>query len=148
MTQRFVRASGLTCLMVFAMALMGAACGGDDAPADGSFIKSVTMTTEVKGDTFKPGEATTVFSPDDVIHAVVAIVKAPKDTVFQARWTVVAVGDAADPGQEIDVVDATAEGTRNINFDLKPTSKWPLGSYKVEISVDGEVKRTVEWSVK
>ena len=135
-------------LLLLALACASAAaCGGEDKDFEG-FIKSVTMTKEVKGDKFEPGDATTVFGPNDVIHAVVAIRKAPKGTVFEARWTVQDVGDAAEPGQEIDVVEATAEGNRNIDFDLKPTSRWPVGTYSVEISVDGAPIERVAWTVR
>ncbi len=122
--------------------------GGDTGDSASGLIKSVTMTKTVKEKTFAPGASTTVFGVNDTVHAVIAIKKAPKGTSFAARWTVVDVGTAAEAGQEIGTFEVTADGTRNVDFELKPSASWPIGKYQVEISVDGEVEQTVAWSVR
>lgn len=111
-------------------------------------ITEVVMAKGTQGDTLDPVDPTTVFSPDSVIHAVTSIKNAPANTKFSAAFYVVDVGNAATPGQLISSYDLTADGTRNLDFNLQPTSNWPTGTYRVEISVNGIVDQVVEYSVQ
>lgn len=139
-----VIAGGASC-----SACAGSGCDDDGGGSADSIIKSVTMTRTVKEDTNAPGAATTVFGPNDVVYAVVAIKNAPKGTQFIARFIVVDVGTVASPGQEIDTVEGTADGTRNLKYSLEPGDKGlPPGKYQIEISVNGEIQKTVDWSVR
>lgn len=122
--------------------------GGDESGTPDTIIQSVTMTKATKGDTYDPGPATTVFSPEDVVHAVVAIKNAPKDTKFSARWTAVDVGSAATPGEELAVFPVTTGGTRNLDMNFSHDGGLPPGKYQFEISVNGQVEKTVAWSVR
>ncbi|MEP7215376.1 MAG: hypothetical protein ABI782_03935, partial [Anaerolineaceae bacterium] len=135
-----VISSGASC-----SACAGSGCDDDADGSSGSIIKSVTMTKTVKGDTDDPGAATTVFRANEVVYAVVAIKNAPKGTQFRGRFIVVDVGSVAEPGFEIDAVELTADGTRNLKFSLEPgPTGFPAGKYKVEISVNGEVQKTLD----
>lgn len=111
-------------------------------------ITEVVMAKGTEGEALDPVDPTTVFSPDSVIHAVTKIKDAPANTKFSAAFYVVDVGNAATPGQLISSYDLTADGTRNLDFNLQPTSNWPTGTYRVEISVNGTVDQVVEYSVQ
>ncbi len=106
------------------------------------------MAKDTQGDNKDPVNPTTVFAPSAIFHAVVEIDKAPANTKFTAAWYVVDVGSAAAPNSAIDSTDLTTDGTRNIDFTLKPASTWPVGTYRVEISVNDVLDTVTTFSVK
>ncbi|MBI4785972.1 MAG: hypothetical protein HY782_02865 [Chloroflexi bacterium] len=110
-------------------------------------ISGITLATDTRGDNKDPVNPTTVFTPRSVFHAVVAIKDAPRNTKFTAAWYVTDVGSAASPNSLIDSTDLTSEGTRNLDFTLTPTAQWPAGKYRVEISVNNVLDRTVDFTV-
>lgn len=119
----------------------------DSSPKSG-FIKEVTMAQGVRGDLRDPVNPTIVFQPNSIFHAVVAIQNAPANTKFKAVWYATDIGDPAEANKLIDATELTTDGTRNIDFNLTPTTKWPPGKYRVEISVNGVLDRVVDFSVK
>jgi hypothetical protein len=116
-------------------------------PASG-LITKITMATGVQGANMDPVGPTTTFGPSDTFHAVVQIQDAPAATKFQAQWFAVDVGSAAQPNTRIEGNEIVSDGSRNLDFSLTPDSKWPAGTYRVEISVDGTLEQTVLFSVK
>lgn len=114
----------------------------------GSVIVKITMAEDTTGDDKHPVNPTTVFKPDSTFHAVVAIQDAPADTTFGAAWYVTDVGTAAAKDTKIDSTELVTDGTRNIDFTLKPDTTWPVGTYRVEISVGGEIEQVVDFSVE
>lgn len=113
-----------------------------------SFISEVVMAQDTSGDAKEPVHPTSIFQPNSTIHAVIRTQNAPTNTVFKASWYVTDVGTVASPNTLIDAVEFSTEGTRNIDFTLKPTTTWPEGTYHVDISVNGKVEFTKEYSVK
>ena len=111
-------------------------------------ITDVVMARDTQGEELDPVDPTTVFSPESTIHAVAKIEDAPDDTEFTAAFYVVDVGNAADPDTLISSTDLTAAGTRNLDFTLSPTTSWPPGTYRVEISVNGTLDQVVEYTVE
>lgn len=111
-------------------------------------VESVTLARSTTGNDKSPVDPTNVFSASDVIHAVVHLNHAPANTKVTATWYVVNVGSAADPNSQIDTTDITTDGSRNVDFSLSPQPAWPLGSYKVEIALNGQLIKTLEYSVK
>ena len=118
------------------------------APKPSGFISGITMALDSKGENKDPVNPTTAFSPSAVFHAIVAVKNAPAKTVFSAAWYVDNVGSAAAPNTLIDTTDLTTDGTRNIDFTLSPNNKWPVGTYRVEVSVNGTLDTVVKFSVK
>lgn len=110
-------------------------------------VSNVTMALGTKGDTKDPVNPTLVFQPSSAFHAVVAIQNAPKNTKFKAAWFATDVGSAADCNTAIDDTEFSADGTRNIDFTLTPSTTWPAGTYRVEIYVNGNLDRVVNFSV-
>ncbi|MBI4785971.1 MAG: hypothetical protein HY782_02860 [Chloroflexi bacterium] len=110
-------------------------------------IANVTTALGVKGDLKEPENPTLVFPPSATFHAVVAIQNAPPNTTFAAVWYALDVGGAADCNSEIDQTELTTDGSRNLDFSLTPTNRWPVGSYRVEIYVNDVLDRAVNFSV-
>lgn len=111
-------------------------------------VKSITMALGVKGEEAEPVNRTDIFKPTDTIHAVVKVADAPPDTKVSATWVAVDIGDAGEPDSEILTIDITVEGTRNIDFTLKPTESFPVGTYQVEISINGALESTKKFRIK
>jgi hypothetical protein len=120
----------------------------ESQPATSGIITGIIMAKDTQGDLMDPVDPTTVFSPSSVIHAVVQIENAPANTQFTAAFYVVDVGDAADPNSLITSTDLTADGTRNLDFSLSPQTEWPVGSYRVDISVNGNVEDSADYTVQ
>lgn len=116
--------------------------------SNGSFITDIVLATGTQGDNFDPVGVTSVFSPDATFHTVVTIVDAPDNSKFKAEWFVVDVGSAAAPNSSIDQYELTTQGSRNIDFTLKPKTTWPEGSYRVDISANGTLIKSLTFNVK
>ena len=111
-------------------------------------ITEVVMARDTEGIELEPVDPTTVFGPDSTIHAVVKIEDAPSNTEFGAAFYVVDVGDAAAPDTLISSNTLSADGTRNVEFTLTPTTSWPAGTYRVEISINGTLDQVVQYTVQ
>lgn len=111
-------------------------------------VGSVTMAKNTQGDDKQPVNPTKAFKASDTFHAVVHVVNAPANTKFNAAWYVVDVGGATAPNTLIDHTEVPTEGTRNIDFTLSPQSTWPVGLYRVEISVNGTLDTVTQFSVQ
>lgn len=112
------------------------------------FVKNVVLAEDAQGANKDPINPTTTFKPKSVFHAVVQTDKAPANTKFAAMWYAIDVGSAAAPNSLIDTTELSTDGTRNIDFSLSPASQWPLGSYRVEIYVNGTLDTIKTFSVK
>lgn len=111
-------------------------------------VGSVTMAKGTQGDDKQPVNPTTAFNNADTFHAVVHVVSAPSNTKFNAAWYVVDVGGSPAANSLINHTEVTTDGTRNIDFTLAPQSTWPVGLYRVEISVNGTVDTVRQFSVQ
>jgi hypothetical protein len=89
---------------------------------------------------------TTVFQNDAVIYFIVIVDGAPSDTLLEAVWTAVEV-EGEDPNLEITVTDTTVGENDTFTFNLTNDMLWPSGDYKVDLYVDGELSRTLEFSI-
>lgn len=109
-------------------------------------IKSITMALGVKGEEAIPVNLTNTFKPTDTIHAVVKVVDAPVDTNVSATWVAVDIG--GEPNSEILTISIKVEGTRNVDFTLKPSEPFPAGSYQVEVSINGTLDSIKKFAIK
>lgn len=124
-----------------------AACSASFSTAN---IPKAVLAKDVQGDNFDPVGPTSTFPTDQpVIHLVVTLKNAPSDTKVKAIWTAVDVGSAAPAGTTIDEAEITMNSSGNVHFTLsQPSSgKWPVGTYKVDIYLDGKLNRTMEYAV-
>jgi hypothetical protein len=93
-------------------------------------------------------DAVTTFKPDApkiVLH--VEILDTSKGTKIGAEW-IAEKTNAAPPNYRIDGAEMTLDGEVEATFTLsKPNSGWPVGSYRVDLSVNGEKAKSVAFEV-
>lgn len=98
---------------------------------------------------------TSVFEPTDVVHCVVRLGNAPKDTKVRAKWLVANV-QGQKPDEKLAETTIDEVGSNNIiDFNYTPgPAGLPAGDYKVDVYLNpkdrGEDKpaKTVTFSVK
>jgi hypothetical protein len=114
-------------------------------PSD--IVVSVTMALDVQGENKEPVNATTVFPPSAIFHAVVLVEDAPEDTTVTATWYATDLGELSSCNTKLLKTDVLVDDTRNVDFSLTSKIPWPDGEYRVEISVDGEIVQVVTFQV-
>lgn len=126
-------------LAVLVMALVTLAC---EFSASTASIDSVTLTADENN-----VQATQVFGQSDVFYAVVTTKNAPDDTTIKAVWVAVEA-EGVEPNFTIMEKELTAEGNDTFTFSLSNDNLWPLGKYRVDIYLNGELDQGVEFSVE
>ena len=89
---------------------------------------------------------TSVFSPQDTFYVLVDLANAPDDTTVKAAWTAVEA-EGVEPNFFIDEAEITS-GSNTLTFNLSNDSPWPTGKYKVDLYLNGELDRTLEFEVQ
>ncbi|MEW5961092.1 MAG: hypothetical protein AB1801_25480 [Chloroflexota bacterium] len=115
------------------------------------FVKGITIAQDTQGAEYEPVNPGRVFPPDATFHAVVALENAPDNTEIKARWYVQDVGGAEPCNTEvIQPFTLTTSGSRNLDFTLQPPpgAAWPLGVYRIEIYVNGNLDLDVDFNVE
>jgi hypothetical protein len=95
----------------------------------------------------KATNETSTFQPSDhEIHLVVAVSNAPDGTKVSCEWWQVNAGGVTD--QKLGTTDLTLNSTTS-TADCKVTNSnnWPSGSYKVALSLNDKLDRTVPFDV-
>lgn len=118
-----------------------AACGGDgEVSFSTAHISNAHMTKDRDG-----AQTTTTYAPDDTFFLQVNLENAPDSTTVKAAWTAVNV-TGAEPNTTLDNVELTS-GSGELTFDLVNDGGWPAGQYKVDVYLNGELDRSVEFDV-
>ena len=125
-------------LVIMVLAVISLACGFSATTAN---IKEAYMASDEAG-----ANRTDVFGQGDTFYCIVQVANAPDDTELKTAWYAVQVQDTA-PNTLIDEYSLTTSDA-TIPFNLTNDSLWPIGTYKVDISLDGEVKQTLNFSVE
>jgi outer membrane usher protein FimD/PapC len=108
----------------------------------------VTLAENTQGEAKDPASPTTTFKSTSTFHAVVHVDNAPNATKFGAAWFASDTGGIAPCNSAIDATTLESSGTRNIDFTLAPSGKWPAGTFQVQIIVNGKVAAVQNFSVK
>jgi hypothetical protein len=111
-------------------------------------IQEIVLAKNTEGSEAEPVDPTTVFEPDSTIHAVVRINEAPAGTKYEASWFVIDAGEDVEKNALINKTNITTDGTRNIDFTLRPLKSFPPGSYRVDISVNGVFHSSETFTIK
>lgn len=95
-----------------------------------------------------PGDETSAFSPGDrTIHCVAKLAAAKAGTKMKFSWFIVDAGGSKN--EKIREIDYTTRALENIvHGHLTLPQNWPSGKYKVEVSVNGNLEKTAQYSVK
>ena len=88
----------------------------------------------------------TVFAAEETFYCIVKLANAPDDTMVKASWFAVEA-EGVDPNFLIDETELTS-GSGSLYFELSNTNLWPVGNYKVDLYLNGELDRTLEFEVK
>lgn len=98
-----------------------------------------------KGD---PGEETETFNANDrTIHCVTKLKDAQSGTKMKFSWFVVEAGDTRN--EKIRDIDYTTRALENVvHGHLTAPRDWPVGKYKVEVYVNGNLEQTVPYTVE
>lgn len=96
-------------------------------------------------------QVTSVFGTTDTIYAVSDLANGVAGNVVTSKWTVVSV-EGYDPGYVIDEVDLTLDKDQlsyTVYFYFEPPEGgWPVGTYQVDVSFNGTLVNTVQFSVQ
>lgn len=120
-----------------------------EAPEATVRVTSVTLGTEVGDDHTIAAPATSFAATDNTIHASISTNNdAEGETLgtLAVRWTF-------DDGEGNQLVDESAErfafsGQDVSSFYITNPDGWPMGSYTLEVSVDGDVLETRPFSIQ
>lgn len=125
-------------LALIALILASLACEFSASTAN---IADAWLSADEAGD-----QRVTSFAPDAIFYAQVDLQNAPDDTVLKAVWTVVDAQDT-EPNLVITETEFTT-GDGVINFNLSNDNLWPIGKYKVDIYMNGELVKTLDFEVQ
>jgi hypothetical protein len=133
-TRKFQILIGFTILILAALA-----CSGSVSTAN---ISSAKMAADSEGT-----QETTIFAPDQTFYCIVELANAPDDTRLKAVWTAAEV-EGEEPNLLIDEVEMTAAEGNVFTFDLTNNGLWPVGKYKVDLYLNDELDRTLDFEVQ
>lgn len=112
-----------------------------DFSASTANIADATLAKDYDGT-----QPATTFTQDEIFYCVVDLANAPDDTTVRAVWIAVQA-EGVDPNFLIDETEITS-GDGSLHFELSNDNLWPTGTYKVELYLNGELERTLEFSVQ
>ena len=104
-------------------------------------ISDAWMSTDENG-----AERVTAFTQDAVFYAQVDLQNAPDDTTLKAVWTAVEAQDT-EPNFLINETEFVT-GSGQVHFTLSNDNLWPIGKYKVDIYMNDQLAKTVEFEVR
>jgi hypothetical protein len=132
-----LRRNAIAVLSVLVLATI--ACGGSISTAN---IRNAVLSPDRSG-----SPETTEFTQDQqTFYCLVELANAPDDTTVKAVWTAVNA-EGTEPNFLLDESEITT-GDGTITFDLANNQLWPVGSYKVDLYLNGELDRTLEFAVR
>ena len=110
-----------------------------------------TVLAREQDDKFEPVKS---FKPDDNFAVLVFLSEPKVGTKLKAVWTIVEAGEHQDEKILEKKIELTAEAIKGvkeanrINFTLSHDNPYPAGDYKVDIYLNGELAKTVEFKIK
>jgi hypothetical protein len=131
-------------LAVVALVLASLACNAASGGGGGTVnISNAHMATD-KDDTSK----TTVYTTDaPSFFCYFDLNNATDTTVVKGTWTLVSA-EGYEANSEIDSAEITG-GDNTYYFSLdRSGDSWPVGKYKIDLYIDGNMVQTVEFEVQ
>jgi hypothetical protein len=128
----------LATVLALSLAVMVTGCEFSFSTAN---VRSAVMARDAEGN-----QPTSTFTPTETFHCLVDLANAVEDTVLKASWVAVET-QGAPPNTLIDEAEvSTSSGT--VDFDLSNTAPWPAGTYRVDIYLNGELDRSLDFQVQ
>ncbi|MBI5950438.1 MAG: hypothetical protein HY865_02160 [Chloroflexi bacterium] len=123
-------------LALVALAVSILACGFSTAN-----IGDAWLSTDAEG-----SNHTTTFSQSDTINLFVDLRNAPDDTELKVAWIAVNA-EGVDPNYLLNETNFTSSDD-TVHFDLSNDNLWPVGSYKVDVYLNGTLDRSLTFEVQ
>lgn len=105
-------------------------------------VASVDLGSAIGPDQ-KVTAATTAFTPKDTIYAAVSTTGTAPNAVLAAKWTYQDGQTVNESNQSI-----APNGPAVTSFHISKPDGWPVGNYKVEISLNGQSVASKDFSIK
>jgi hypothetical protein len=143
-------------LAVVALLLASLACnaatgGGDDNTDngdDGFSVTTANITNAHMARDVDDTDQTNVFSSTDpTFYCFFDLNNAPESTVVKGVWTLVSA-DGYESNSEIDSAEVTGSDDYYYFSLDRSTDAWPIGSYKIDLYIDGNLVETLEFEVQ
>jgi len=117
-----------------------------EQPASESAIKEIHMAKD--DGSGSPGDKTNIFEPaDHTLHCVATLKEAKAGTEMKFSWWIVDADNTQN--RKIKDIDYTTKALENIiHGHLSLPQDWPPGKYKVQVYVNGNLDRTVPFTVQ
>lgn len=136
-------------LLLLAFPLVMGACSkkSEEMSSSTQTAQNVTVTAVDLGRTVGPDNRVTdkseTFAPNDVIYATIITDGASPNAVLRATWTF-------EDGQVVSQSERVIapSGQTATEFHIEKPDGFPLGKYKVVVSLDGNPVQTKEFEVK
>lgn len=123
-------------LALIALAVSILACGFSTAN-----IGDAWLSTDPEGN-----NRTTTFSQSDTMNLFVDLRNAPDDTELKVAWIAVNA-EGVDPNYLLNETNYTSSDD-TVHFDLSNDNLWPVGSYKVDVYLNGTLDRSLTFEVQ
>ena len=147
-------------LAVVALVLASLACnavtggGGNDgvdntnSNGDGFSVTTANITNAHMASDVDDANQSDVYSPSDkTFYCFFDLNNAPESTVVKGVWTLVSADGYSD-NSEIDSAEVTgSDNTYYFSLD-RSTDAWPVGKYKIDLYIDGDLVETVQFEVQ
>lgn len=96
----------------------------------------------------KPGEQVTEFLVTDVpIHCVI-LLESSSATLLKMNFVAVTVAGVKPETKVVTASYTTKEGQNHVNFTGRPDEKWTPGKYRVDLFLNGQIVKNVEFEIK
>jgi len=108
------------------------------------YVNRVYMAKDKNG---QPGAETTSYDPaDHMVHCIIELNKAKKGTEVRYVWKIWDVEGEKD--KEIKTTDYTTNSFENkVHGHLQLPSDWPKGTYRVEVYINGNLDKTIDYTI-
>jgi hypothetical protein len=137
--------------LAFTSATFGKEKDEDTDESDSEVTIEKTVLARETGDGFDPVKS---FKPDDTFAVLVFLSEAKVGTKLKAVWTIVDAGGQQDKKileKKIELTAEAVEGVKEanrVNFSMTHDDPFPAGDYQAEIYLNGELAKTVPFTVK
>ena len=125
-------------LAITALVISTLACGGSLSTAN---IGDAWLSNDGEGN-----NRMTTFSQEDTMNLFVELNNAPDDTEIKVTWIAVDA-EGVDPNYLLNETNFTSSDDV-VHFDLSNDNLWPVGSYKVDVYLNGTLDRSLTFEVQ
>jgi len=109
------------------------------------YVNRIYMAKDNDGE---PGGETSSYDPTDhTVHCIIELNKAKKGT--QVRYVWMAVNVEGEKENEIKTTDYTTNSFENkVHGHLQLPRDWPKGDYRVDVYINGNLDKTVQYTIE